>query len=69
MSVTDIVKYIILETKAARQWINKNVDPDDLTEGADLFIAYNSGITDINILSWIIKKDVRKLFLRHYFLF
>ena len=59
-----ILEYIILETKAARQWINKNVDPDDLTEGADLLIAYNSGITDINILSWI--KKIRKIVPKNY---
>mgnify|MGYP001189654949 FL=1 len=59
-----ILEYVILETRAARQWINKNVDPQDLTEGADLLIAYNSGITDINILSWI--KKIRKIVPKNY---
>ena len=59
-----ILEYVILESRAARQWINKNVDPEDLTEGADLLIAYNSGITDINILSWI--KKIRKIVPKNY---
>ena len=59
-----IIEYIVLESRAARQWIDKNVDPEDLTEGADLLIAYNSGIVDISMLSWI--KKIRKIVPENY---
>jgi len=53
-----LIEYIILETRAAREWIKSNVDPDDPSEGADLLIAYNDGITKLDALAWI--KKIRK---------
>jgi len=58
-SLSLLIEYIILETRAAREWIKSNVDPEDLSEGADLLIAYNDGITNLDALSWI--KKIRKL--------
>lgn len=54
-----LIEYIILETRAAREWIKNNVDREDPNEGADLLIAYNDGINKIDVLSWI--KKIRKL--------
>ena len=58
-SLSLLIEYIILETRAAREWIKANVDPEDPSEGADLLIAYNDGITKLDALSWI--KKIRKL--------
>ena len=58
-SLSLLIEYIILETRAAREWIKANVDPKDPSEGADLLIAYNDGITKLDVLSWI--KKIRKL--------
>ena len=53
-----LIEHIILETRAAREWIKSNVDPEDPSEGADLLIAYNDGISKLDVLSWI--KKIRK---------
>jgi hypothetical protein len=58
-SLSLLIEYIILETRAAREWIKANVNPEDPNEGADLLIAYNDGITKLDALSWI--KKIRKL--------